>query len=98
MNYWLHRIKGGDHAYEYAWPLLFDHNWLSIGWSDFSQETFLTDVREKGCIEAIDGWIEEKWGDRPKNCRNRWNLYRFFARDEARRLGVGAHGWRVQRV
>ncbi|MBR6284224.1 MAG: restriction endonuclease [Muribaculaceae bacterium] len=78
MNYWLHRIKGGDHAYEYAWPLLFDHNWLSIGWSDFSKEAFLADVREKGCIEAINGWIIDKWGDRPENCRNRWNLYRFL--------------------
>ena len=74
MKYWLHRITGGDNALGYAYPLLFKHNFLSIGWSDFSTETFLKNVIEKGA-EAIDNDEEMiRWG-RP---RSRWNLWRFI--------------------
>ena len=38
MKYWLHRITGGDNALGYAHPLLFNHHYLSIGWSDFSSD------------------------------------------------------------
>ena len=73
-KYWLHRITGGDNALEFAHPLLFTHNYLTIGWSDFSSDSFVKDVKERGS-EAIDKAMQEKdWG-LPKN---RWNLWRFI--------------------
>lgn len=33
-KYWLHRITGGDYALEFSHPLLFKHNYLTIGWSE----------------------------------------------------------------
>lgn len=74
VNYWLHRITGGDNALPFAYPLLFNHNLLSIGWSDFSEDDFVISVKEKG-IEAIESrMIEDGWSLE----RNRWYLYRFM--------------------
>lgn len=47
-NYWLHRITGGDNALPFSYPLLFNHNWLSIGWSNLSEDSFVEQVRAKG--------------------------------------------------
>jgi hypothetical protein len=58
-KYWLHRITGGDNALEFAHPLLFTHNYLTIGWSDFSSDSFVKDVKERGS-EAIDKAMQEK--------------------------------------
>lgn len=77
MNYWLHRITGGENA----WPLsvgLFkkgygsEQGYISIGWSDFATENYLSMIRsgEEGFDKAMD---EQGYG-RP---RNRWNLWRF---------------------
>lgn len=72
-NYWLHRITGGENAFTYAYNLLFKHNILSIGWSDFSNESFINDALIKGS-DAIDHAIDEYEYGRP---RGRWSLYRF---------------------
>ena len=73
-NYWLHRIKGGENALPFAHPLLFEHNILSIGWCDFSEDELAAQVKKEG-IAAIDRrMIAEGWGT-PKN---RWNLLRFI--------------------
>ncbi len=76
MDYWLHRIKGGDHAFEYAKPLLFKHNYLSIGWTDLSTEKFLKEVQsDKSGMPVIEKAMKHLGWGLPKN---RWNLYRFI--------------------
>ena len=74
MKYWLHRITGGENAIEYAHPLLFTHNYLSIGWSDFSDEAFLENIQEHG-VEGLDEEMQNRDYGLPKN---RWNLWRFI--------------------
>ena len=74
MKYWLHRIKGGENALPFAHPLLFNHHYLTIGWSVFSNDSFVREVKEKGS-EAIDEATQKVgWG----TPRNRWNLWRFI--------------------
>lgn len=73
-KYWLHRITGGNNALPFAYPLLFEHGLLSIGWCDLSEDSLIESVKDQG-IKAIDDWmIAEDWG----LPRNRWNLYRFI--------------------
>lgn len=74
MKFWLHRITGGDNALEFAYPLLFDHNYLSIGWCDLSEDSFIASAMEDG-IDAINKKMQEKGYGLPKN---RWNLWRFI--------------------
>ena len=74
MNYWLHRITGGDNAIEFAHPLLFSHNYLSIGWSDFSEDEFVKKVQKHGASFLDNAMQNEGWG----LPRNRWNLMRFI--------------------
>ncbi len=74
MKYWLHRITGGDYALNFAYPLLFNHNYLSIGWSYFSEESFITSVLGDG-IDAINKRMQEKGWELHKN---RWNLWRLI--------------------
>lgn len=72
MKYWLHRITGGDNALEYAHPLLFKHNYLSIGWSDLSDDSFINEVKKEG---KFDKTLQKRnW----ELSRNRWNLWRFI--------------------
>ena len=77
MNYWLHRITGGENA----WPLsvgLFkkgygsEQGYISIGWSDFATEEYLSMIRSG--MEGFDMAMDEQGYGRP---RNRWNLWRF---------------------
>lgn len=74
MNYWLHRITGGDGALEFAHPLLFTNNYLSIGWSDFSEDVFVKNIRERG-VEYLDEAMQKEGYGLP---RNRWNIFRFI--------------------
>lgn len=74
MKYWLHRITGGDNAIEFAHPLLFTHNYLSIGWSDFSEDSFVLRLQNHG-VEGLDEAMQEAGWGLP---RNRWNLWRFI--------------------
>ena len=59
---------------EFAHPLLFTHNYLSIGWSDFSEDAFVLDVKNRG-ENAIDEAMQNAGWGLP---RNRWNLWRFI--------------------
>lgn len=75
MNYWLHRITGGDNALPYAHALLFNEGYLSIGWSDFSDDDFVKAVKShKGWSYLEDRMQAEGWG----LPRNRYNLWRFI--------------------
>ena len=74
MKYWLHRITGGDYALEFAHPLLFTHNYLTIGWSDFSSDSFVNDVKKRGDDAINEIMLKAGWG----SPRNRWNLWRFI--------------------
>ena len=70
MNYWLHRITGGDNAIPLS-EELFKKGYISIGWSDFSDEADLNTIRS--------GWTQfetlfANWKPIP---RNRYNLWRF---------------------
>ena len=73
-KYWLHRITGGDNAFPFAHPLLFGHGYLSIGWTDFSEDSFVRNTKEKG-IEFINEQMQAKWGELR---RNRYSLLRFI--------------------
>ena len=59
---------------EFAHPLLFTHNYLSIGWSDFSEDAFVLDVKNKGENAINEAMQNAGWG----LPRNRWNLWRFI--------------------
>ena len=71
MNYYLHRISGGENALPLA-QALFKKGYLSIGFCDFSEDCYLAKIR--GGQSEFDQMFVEKW----KSCpRNRWNLWRF---------------------
>ena len=74
MHYWLHRITGGSNAIGFSYPLLFNNNLLSIGWSDLSDKAFLDDVIKNGDKAIYERMEKMGWG-RP---RNRSNLKRFL--------------------
>ena len=70
MNYWLHRITGGDNAIPLS-EELFKKGFISIGWSDFSDEDGLKIIKSGwGPFESLFS----KWPSMPKN---RYNLWRF---------------------
>lgn len=72
-TYWLHRITGGDNGWTFAYDLLKKENILSIGWSDFSDDSFIQQAKSDG-IRYISNRIIEDWGH---ESRSRWNLFRF---------------------
>lgn len=77
-KYWLHRITGGPNAWNLAHRLLDEKQLISIGWSDFSNSSFIADVKNEG-IHAIDRWFKEaRWN----LSRNRYCLLRFIAEME----------------
>ena len=59
---------------EFADTLLFKHLYLSIGWSDFSSDVFVSDVKERDYSAIDEAMQKEGWG----LPRNRWNLWRFI--------------------
>lgn len=73
-RYWMHRINGGENGWVLSYPLLRDHNLLSIGWSFMSSNSSIENITKIG-IKAIDaeyGKIEER---KPNN---RYSLLRFI--------------------
>jgi len=72
MNIWLHRIS--YHA-EVSYPLL-ENNYLSIGFSDFSESSFISMTCVDKGWDAFEQYFDETWGSRPKT---RYNLWRFIA-------------------
>lgn len=75
-NYWLHRISGGENAWQLGHDLLNDCKLLSIGWSDFSTENTLDKLLNNG-VNAV--YNEAGW----PLARNRWNLWRFVTQMKA---------------
>lgn len=73
-KYWLHRIKGGKNAMKLSHPLLFDHNILSTGWSELSNDDFIRFSNEEKMTEEFNIAFEEKY----ILLRNRWSLWRFL--------------------
>lgn len=71
MNYWLHRITGGQNASEIANKLLFSENYVSIGWKGLSIKGNIDKIRD-GQLDAI---IENKGWEKK---RNRFSLIRFI--------------------
>ena len=72
-NYWLHRCKCGDYAWPFTYELLKKHNYISIGWSDFSNNEIQKRLTESW--ESFEKVFTEKgWG----HPRNRTNLWRFL--------------------
>ena len=71
MNYWLHRITGGDYALPYS-SELFNKGFLSIGWCDFSYESCLNSIKSGDA--AFNKMFLDEWKWLPKN---RYNLWRF---------------------
>jgi len=78
LNYWLHRIKGGDYALPIAYPLLYEHNYLSIGWSYLLEDMDSEDLVQ---LTKSDAGFEKAFRSQNSNespARTRWNLYRFL--------------------
>lgn len=73
-NYWLHRITGGENAWPIASPLLEKEKFISIGWSDFSEDSFAADVQSRGMDAIVDRYNHDGWD----LSRNRWCLWRFI--------------------
>jgi len=69
-NYWLHRISGGENAWQLSHDLLSEHNLLSIGWWSLSTPEDLNYLLANG----VDAMYKEKGWDL---ARTRWNLWRF---------------------
>jgi hypothetical protein len=79
MNYWLHRISHHAHI---AHPLLFKHNKLTIGFSEFSNQKFIDDVLKPNNhierLHVVDDYIRSIWGGKETEHRTRYNIWRFI--------------------
>lgn len=87
MNYWLHRISYLEHV---SYPLL-DKGYLSIGFSDFSDEKFLNKVSKEDW-DFFEGQFDEIWGERP---RGRYNLWRFIAEMRKNDIVIVPNWWQT---
>lgn len=73
QNYWMHRCTCGDLAWPFTHELLKKHQFISIGWSDFSNnENYALLTKDRASFEKV--FIDAKWG----LPRNRYNLWRFL--------------------
>lgn len=73
-KYWLHRITGGENGWVFSYPLLNDHNIMSIGWSFLSSQDYANSILARG-ITAIDEAYQAEGADLN---RNRFCLLRFI--------------------
>lgn len=76
MNYWLHRIS---HHAELSYSLL-EKGYLSIGFSDFSNEEFLNQTL-KGNKSFFDQQFQDYWGILPRTRQNLWRFLSFQKND-----------------
>ena len=72
MNYWLHRIS---HKAKLSYPLL-NNGFLTIGFSDFTDNEFIDKVLENDW-SYFNGKFKEKWGDIPRTRHNLWRFLKF---------------------
>ena len=77
-NYWLHRITGGENGHLLSYHLLREHGILSTGWSDFSTQEDLANIKNEG-ITAIEKLMYQRWKwpkeeplPRNRHCLNRF--------------------------
>ena len=72
-RYWMHRVKCGDYAWQFTHELLKKHQFISIGWSDFSDNEFQALLtKDWSSFEKV--FIDAGWG----LPRSRYNLWRFL--------------------
>lgn len=76
MNYWLHRIS---HIAELSYPLL-DKGYLTIGFSDFTNEKFIDKVLEDDW-NYFNNQFQEMWGKIPRTRHNLWRFLKFSKGD-----------------
>lgn len=69
MDYWLHRIS---HIAELSYPLL-DKGYLSIGFSEFTNETIIDKVMSDDW-QYFNQQFNEEWGSTPRTRHNLWNF------------------------
>lgn len=80
QNYWMHRITCGNNAADYAQKLFTgsvnnqEDHYISIGWSDFSNEANVKAIREGGAKVIDKLLLEKNW-----KLRQRYNLFHFIA-------------------
>lgn len=73
QSYWMHRCTCGDYAWQFTHELLKKHQFISIGWSDFSNnETQPLLTKDWSSFEKV--FVDAGWG----LPRNRYNLWRFL--------------------
>lgn len=72
-RYWMHRVKCGDYAWQFTHELLKKHQFISIGWSDFSDNEFQALLtKDWSSFEKV--FTDAGWG----LPRSRYNLWRFL--------------------
>jgi signal peptidase I len=76
MNYWLHRIS---HEAELSYPL-FSKGYLTIGFSDFTDDEFISKVLS-GDRSYFNASFKEKWGLIPRARHSLWNFLRMSEGD-----------------
>ena len=59
-QYWMHRITGGENGWVLSYPLLRDHNILSIGWSFLSSQEYAKRIQSNGLVALKDIYAEEE--------------------------------------
>ena len=65
-RYWMHRINGGENGWVLSYPLLRDHNIISIVWSFLSSQEIAVDIQGRG-IDAITEAYENEGATWSKN-------------------------------
>lgn len=89
-NYWLHRITGGENGKILSYPLLFDSNILSIGWSFISSSTIAEDIKKRGKIAISEAYAAkgEKWA---KNANSLLNFVHRMHKDDIVVVPLGVY-------
>lgn len=87
-QYWLHRITGGENGKLLSYPLLNDHDILSIGWSFISTEEWMQEIQKNG-IKAINKAYKEE-GVTPT--KSRFCLLNFICKMQKGDYVVVPHG------
>ena len=69
-SYWIHRIS---HLAEISYPLL-DNNYLSYGFSDFENDSFIEGVRGENGWQFMEQQFMLEWGELPRTRFQLWNF------------------------
>jgi hypothetical protein len=88
MNYWLHRIA---HLENVSYPLL-EKGYLSIGFSEFSNQKFLEKVSNEDW-DYFEEQFNTAWEDRSRRIRH--SLWRFIAGMKKNDLVLVPHPWQT---